>query len=69
VETVGQGTIQPGTGMAAFNVVYQAIVYRPFKGEVVEGVITSVNKVGFSSRFVFFWALVVVPFFADVVFS
>lgn len=42
----GKGTIQPGTGMAEFIVRYRAIVYRPFKGETVDGVVGNVNKVG-----------------------
>jgi DNA-directed RNA polymerase II subunit RPB7 len=41
----GKGTIQPGTGMAEFIVRYRAIVYRPFKGETVDGVVGNVNKV------------------------
>jgi len=45
--TVGSGTIQPGTGMAEFEVRYKAIVYRPFKGEVLEGTVSNVNKMGF----------------------
>ena len=46
---VGKGTIQPGTGMAEFVVKYRAIVYRPFKDETVDGVVSIVNKVGRSS--------------------
>ncbi|KEI40094.1 uncharacterized protein L969DRAFT_86723 [Mixia osmundae IAM 14324] len=42
-----QGTIQPGTGMAEFEVPYLAVVFRPFKGEVLDGVVTTVNKMGF----------------------
>jgi DNA-directed RNA polymerase II subunit RPB7 len=41
---VGKGTIQPGTGMAEFVVKYRAIVYRPFKGETVDGTVGIVNK-------------------------
>lgn len=43
---VGKGTIQPGTGMAEFIVQYRAIVYRPFKGETVDGTVGIVNKAG-----------------------
>lgn len=32
-------------GGAEFKIKYSAIVYRPFRGEVVDGVVTSVNKV------------------------
>lgn len=34
-------------GGAEFKIKYSAIVYRPFRGEVVDGVVTSVNKVSF----------------------
>ncbi|KAJ8294801.1 Protein arginine N-methyltransferase 1 [Rhodotorula toruloides] len=33
-------------GQAVFSVKYQAVVYRPFRGEVVDGVVSSVNKMG-----------------------
>ena len=32
-------------GQAVFRLRYQAIVYRPFRGEVVDGLVASVNKV------------------------
>ena len=34
-----------GTGQAEFVTKYRAIVFKPFKGEVVDGVVTNVNKV------------------------
>jgi DNA-directed RNA polymerase II subunit RPB7 len=41
-----QGVVrQDGTGMASFDVTYTAIVCRPYKGEVLDAVVTSVNKV------------------------
>ncbi|KAI9813743.1 MAG: DNA-directed RNA polymerase II subunit [Phylliscum demangeonii] len=43
---VTEGRIIPGSGGAEFTVHYRAVVWRPFKGEVVDGVITSVNKMG-----------------------
>ncbi|GAA5842402.1 hypothetical protein JCM11251_004217 [Rhodosporidiobolus azoricus] len=33
-------------GQAVFTIKYHAIVYRPFRGEVVDGVVTNVNKMG-----------------------
>ncbi|GAA5936429.1 hypothetical protein JCM1841_001804 [Sporobolomyces salmonicolor] len=33
-------------GQAVFSLRYRAIVYRPFRGEVVDGVVASVNKMG-----------------------
>jgi len=47
ISNVGSGSIMPGSGMAEFDVHYKAIVYRPFKGEVLEGVVSNVNKMGF----------------------
>ena len=47
IDEGGQGTIMDGTGAAQFQVKFSAIVYRPFPGEVVDAVVTSVNKLGF----------------------
>lgn len=48
VDDIGQGKIrQDGTGIATFDVTYSAIVMRPFKGEVLDCVVASVNKMGF----------------------
>ncbi|NXH14153.1 RPB7 polymerase, partial [Bucco capensis] len=41
----GSGVIQPGRGFVLYPVKYKAIVFRPFKGEVVDAVVTQVNKV------------------------
>ena len=61
IDTIGDGEILPGRGFCRFPIRYkvrseiqnyhtiheiQAIVFRPFKGEVVDGVVTQVNKVG-----------------------
>ena len=45
VEKYGQGKIREGTGFATFDVTYFCIVMRPLKGEVMDCVVTSVNKV------------------------
>ncbi|KAA1125367.1 DNA-directed RNA polymerase II subunit [Puccinia graminis f. sp. tritici] len=45
--SISAGTIQPGTGMAEFVMKYSAIVLKPFKGEVVDGIVGQVNKMGF----------------------
>jgi hypothetical protein len=45
METVGPGVIPDGTGYATFPMKYQCIVFRPVKGEILEGVVTMVNKV------------------------
>ncbi|WFD23303.1 DNA-directed RNA polymerase II subunit [Malassezia equina] len=44
---VGQGKVMPGTGLAEFRSQYQAIVLKPFNGEVMDARITNVNKMGF----------------------
>jgi len=60
IDSIGGGEILPGRGFCRFPIKYKvmthiwlihvypfkAIVFRPFKGEVVDGVVTQVNKVG-----------------------
>jgi DNA-directed RNA polymerase subunit E'/Rpb7 len=42
-----QGKIrQDGSGLATFKANFQCITFRPFKGEVLDCVVVSVNKVG-----------------------
>ena len=43
---ISLGIIQPGQGYVVYPVKYKAIVFRPFKGEVLDAVVTQVNKVG-----------------------
>lgn len=45
IDYVGAGLIQPGQGFVVYPVKYKAIVFRPFKGEVLDAVVTQVNKV------------------------
>ena len=45
IDNIGLGAIQPGRGFALYPVKYKAIVFRPFKGEVTDAVVTQVNKV------------------------
>ncbi|KAK7757713.1 DNA-directed RNA polymerase II subunit [Diatrype stigma] len=44
---ISEGRILPGSGLAEFTVGYRAVVWRPFKGETVDAVVTSVNQHGF----------------------
>ncbi|CDK29227.1 unnamed protein product [Kuraishia capsulata CBS 1993] len=44
---VGKGKIIPTEGSAEFEVKYRAVVWKPFKGEVVDAIVSSVNKMGF----------------------
>ncbi|ETE61990.1 DNA-directed RNA polymerase II subunit RPB7, partial [Ophiophagus hannah] len=45
IDNIGAGVIQPGRGFVLYPVKYKAIVFRPFKGEVVDAIVTQVNKV------------------------
>ncbi|KAI9790178.1 MAG: DNA-directed RNA polymerase II subunit [Peltula sp. TS41687] len=47
VYDITEGRILPGSGVAEFTVHYRAVVWRPFKGETVDGIVQSVNKMGF----------------------
>lgn len=47
IDDISEPKIVPGTGFAQFNVGYRAIVWRPFRGEVVDGLVTSVLAGGF----------------------
>lgn len=42
---IGKGIVLPGRGQAEFITKYRAIVFKPFKGEVVDGVVDTVSKV------------------------
>ncbi|KAF5379471.1 hypothetical protein D9615_006550 [Tricholomella constricta] len=44
---IGKGMVLSGSGQAEFITRYRAIVFKPFKGEVVDGVVNNVNKMGF----------------------
>jgi len=50
IDNIGAGLIQPGRGFVVYPVKYKAIVFRPFKGEVLDAVVTQVNKVRFRQR-------------------
>ncbi|KAF2739233.1 DNA-directed RNA polymerase II 19 kDa polypeptide [Polyplosphaeria fusca] len=44
---ISDGQVKPGSGSADYIVHYRAIVWRPYKGEVMDGVVTSVLASGF----------------------
>lgn len=44
------GKVQDGTGMIVVRVKYQAIVFKPFKDEVLDAIVTDVNKLGFFAQ-------------------
>jgi len=45
MQEIGKGVIREGTGFAQFRVKHTAIAFRPFKGEVMDTVVTTVSKV------------------------
>ena len=45
---IGKGLVMPGSGQAEFVTRYRAIVFKPFKGQVMDGVVVNVNKVSFT---------------------
>lgn len=47
-EEIGRGKVQEGTGYVHFKVKFKAIVFRPFKGEVLDAVVTDVSRVIFN---------------------
>lgn len=42
---VQRGVIREGVGSAVFKVTYESFVFMPHKGEVIDAVVKSVNKV------------------------
>ncbi|ORY24861.1 RNA polymerase Rpb7 [Naematelia encephala] len=47
IDSIGEGKVLPSTGQARFRTTYTAVVMKPFKGEVVDGRVVNVNKMGF----------------------
>lgn len=45
IDSIGAGIVQPGQGFVVYPVKYKAIVFRPFKGEVLDAIVMQVNKV------------------------
>lgn len=46
IDDISEPMIQSGTGYAMYNVAYRALVWRPFRGEVVDGLVKSVLVTG-----------------------
>lgn len=46
IDNIGDGIIESSTGFATYQLKYKAIVFRPFKNEVLDGIVEQVNKVG-----------------------
>jgi DNA-directed RNA polymerase II subunit RPB7 len=60
LHNIGKGKILPGSGLAEFKVNYQAIVFKPYKGEVLDAIVTTVNKVNFEIKYFFFFFLLLI---------
>lgn len=45
-----KGRVQDGSGFVITPVKYQAVVFQPMKEEVMDGIITSVNALGFFAQ-------------------
>lgn len=46
IDDIGDGAVESSTGFASYHLKFKAIVFRPFKNEVLDGVVEQVNKVG-----------------------
>ena len=62
ISDIGKGMVLSGNGQAEFITRYRAIVFKPFKGEVVDGVVHNVTRVRqekqiFVLLLFFFWVL------------
>jgi DNA-directed RNA polymerase II subunit RPB7 len=44
---ISEPRVLPGSGFAEFTIMFQAVVWRPFKGEVCDGMVSSVVSNGF----------------------
>jgi DNA-directed RNA polymerase subunit E'/Rpb7 len=50
INSIGEGKVLPSTGQARFKTSYTAVVFKPFKGEVMDGRVTNVNKVCYKAH-------------------
>lgn len=64
INSIGSGVILPGQGFVVYPIKYKAIVFRPFKGEVLDAIVTQVNKVRMRVELTQRQSLIFVFFFA-----
>jgi len=50
LQLIGKGKLDEDTGNAHFPVRYLALVFRPFKNEILPAKVTSINNTGFFSQ-------------------
>lgn len=43
ISEFGDGKVKDGSGDVLFDIVYEALVFRPLEGEVLDGVVTDIN--------------------------
>ncbi|KAL1989017.1 hypothetical protein VTN96DRAFT_5780 [Rasamsonia emersonii] len=43
---IGEGRVIPGSGAAEYTIKYRAIIWKPFRGETVDAIVTSVKPTG-----------------------
>ncbi|KAL6230413.1 RNA polymerase Rpb7 [Aspergillus navahoensis] len=43
---IGEGRVLPGNGQAEYTIKYRAIIWKPFRGETVDALVTSVKPTG-----------------------
>lgn len=46
VTDISKGRVLPGTAEAMFTLSYRAIVWKPFRGETLDSMVTKVNRAG-----------------------
>lgn len=56
IDNIGAGLILPGQGFVVYPVKYKAIVFRPFKGEVLDAVVRQVNKARLKHTYLGIWS-------------
>jgi len=47
IQEISEPKVMPGTGMAMYTISYRAVVWQPFRGEVVDGEVSQVVPNGF----------------------
>lgn len=50
LKEIGSGVLNEDTGNAHFKVIYFALVFRPFKGEILPAEVKSISKQGFFAQ-------------------
>ncbi|KAJ3359397.1 DNA-directed RNA polymerase II subunit [Allomyces javanicus] len=50
VVSIGAGLVLPAQGAAQYQLTYRAIVFKPYKGEVLNALVSQVNQQGFMAE-------------------